>query len=78
MTNKKLLWKGTLGEAKKHPVYSIGFEDGKAQARKEFIEMIDKLQRMDWDFEGLFWSDDGEFVKIADLKKLLEGKDEDN
>lgn len=39
----KLIWKGTLGEARKHPLYDIGFKEGKAEARKEFIELIDEV-----------------------------------
>ena len=33
---KKLIWKGTLGEAKKHPLYEMGKED----AKKEFTKLV--------------------------------------
>lgn len=40
-TNKtsKEDWRGEKGK-----YYDLGFEEGKAQAKKEFIEMIEKLR----------------------------------
>lgn len=78
---KEIIWKGTLGEARKHPLYKLGKEEAQSHFLKKIDDfgeiLINRICRPNKEV-NTFWNarEHEEIIKeeLEELKKELEGK----